>query len=237
MAGHLAGRGHLSVQLSEALLLWALFWQTLEWLRLKSESWPTSLSGWTQELPGPVAWLISPPCYQAVLYLQLSLIGLQTLAPTRLGWFALLASTVICQWRWRGNFNGGSDRMTVVLLLARVLPAPVGDLYAAVQLTLSYWVAGGAKLASAGWRNGSAMQDFLELYQAPPIPRRYHLGLSWAAMFWQLAFPLAWLGGPWLAFFSLTGLMFHLANWRLFGLNRFLWIWMAAYPCLWLSLP
>jgi uncharacterized protein YhhL (DUF1145 family) len=56
--------------------------------------------------------------------------------------------------------------------------------------------------------------------------------MAWGVILLELAFPLALLDARLLwAALSLAAL-FHLANALLFGLNRFLWTWLAAYPAL-----
>lgn len=59
---------------------------------------------------------------------------------------------------------------------------------------------------------------------------------SWAVILFELVFPLALLNQALLITALCVAGMFHLANARLFGLNRFLWFWVAAYPSiLWLQ--
>ena len=59
---------------------------------------------------------------------------------------------------------------------------------------------------------------------------------SWAVMLFEVLFPLGFADAR-LLWGALGGAAtFHLANACLFGLNRFLWFWIAAYPSiLWLQ--
>lgn len=149
--------------------------------------------------------------------------------------------------RFRGAFNGGSDYMTVLILLAlsiaqNPLLARAALAYIAVQTTLSYSIAGFSKLKSAAWRDGSALRAFLDLamerHGAPRAlvrqltsPRRSQL-LSVCIIAFECTFPFAWLGPRVCATYLALGLGFHLANNVVFGLNRFFFAWAAGYPAL-----
>jgi len=59
---------------------------------------------------------------------------------------------------------------------------------------------------------------------------------GWAVMLFELTFPLALLQREWLFAALLLAALFHIANACLFGLNRFVWAWIATYPALlWLQ--
>jgi len=58
------------------------------------------------------------------------------------------------------------------------------------------------------------------------------LGLSWTLMLFEMLFPLALLDATLLKAALAVAALFHLVDGCVFGLNRFLWIWLAAYPCL-----
>ena len=51
-------------------------------------------------------------------------------------------------------------------------------------------------------------------------------------MLFELLFPLALLDAGYLKAALVIAGLFHLVNGCVFGLNRFLWIWIAAYPSL-----
>jgi hypothetical protein len=60
--------------------------------------------------------------------------------------------------------------------------------------------------------------------------------MSWAVMLFELAFPFTLLTQTTLIIGLAIATTFHFANACLFGLNRFFWIWLAAYPSiLWLQ--
>lgn len=151
-----------------------------------------------------------------------------------------------------GPYNGGSDRMSLLTLicvcLAHLLPEPhwrkAALAYLAVQLVLSYVVSGGVKIINPEWRNGRALRDVF-LFSAYPVSEnlrrlegwpRLLLAMSWNVMLFELLFPLALITQPAVFVGLMIAAAFHLANACLFGLNRFFWAWLAAYPSiLWLQ--
>jgi hypothetical protein len=159
---------------------------------------------------------------------------------------ALLGLAILC--RFRGPYNGGSDRMSLLLLICllafhlapqrRWQEIAVG--YLAVQVVVSYAIAGWVKLANPDWRNGHAMRDVLQ-FSVYPVSESIHswadspiliLALSWTLMLFEILFPLALADAACLKTALVVAALLHLVNACIFGLNRFLWIWIAAYPCL-----
>ena len=154
-------------------------------------------------------------------------------------------------WLFQGPYNGGSDRMGLLILLcltaAHFLPGRGAELafgYLAAQTVLSYFMSGWVKLRNPAWRSGQALGDVFAFSAYPVSEGLRGLATRPALLLWasrgvigaEVAFPLALLSGPLLA--SALALMaaFHLANACLFGLNRFFWTWIAAYPSiLWLQ--
>jgi hypothetical protein len=150
--------------------------------------------------------------------------------------------------RFQGPYNGGSDRMSLLILcclcLTHWLPRErwqeIAFGYLALQLVLSYFISGWVKVVNPQWRNGRALRDVFEFsaYPASESLRRWAqrpqlmLGMSWAVMLFELLFPLALLSAPSLYAALPIAASFHFANACLFGLNRFFWIWIAAYPSL-----
>jgi hypothetical protein len=165
---------------------------------------------------------------------------------------ALALLSALALRRFRGPYNRGSDRMTLLALacisIARLAPSPhAAELalgYLALQLLLSYFVSGVAKLASAEWRAGRALIELFAVSSYPAseslrglarYPRALAL-LGYATLFFELAFPLALVDARALAVALVAAASFHLANAALLGLNRFVWAWLAAFPALiWLQ--
>ena len=161
--------------------------------------------------------------------------------------------------RYNGPFNGGSDRMSILVLCcvtcARITPflapqelvTPLQELalgYLAAQLILSYVISGLVKIVTVEWRSGRALCDVFA-FSAYPVsmslrgwaarPRLLWLA-GWAVMLFEIAFPLALLHPAALIAALTLAAAFHLSNALTFGLNRFFWIWLSAYPALiWLQ--
>ncbi|MGC3983181.1 MAG: HTTM domain-containing protein [Steroidobacteraceae bacterium] len=207
----------------ELLAGWALLQQSLEHCRAQAA----------------LRWLFVPRLLlAALLILQ---IQTQWVIP------ALLLLGLIMLHRFAGPYNGGSDRMTLLVLIclcaARLAPPRWQEIalgYLALQVVLSYFIAGWVKLRNPEWRNGRALRDVFE-FSAYPVsdglrrwadqPQLLYL-VSWAVMVFELLFPLALSSHTALLIALGIAASFHLANALLFGLNRFFWIWIATYPCL-----
>lgn len=161
----------------------------------------------------------------------------------------LLVIHLLTLWRWRGSFNGASDSMNFILLIAATLTlsfeqvpdaARVCCWFVTFHLLLSYYRSGYFKLKSSAWRSGLALKAFLQSPRYQPLPPLERLlgvrilatGLSWGAMLFEIGFPLALLGTKWAVPFMVLGALFHLFNIYALGLNRFFFAWLAAYPAL-----
>jgi len=242
---------------TERLTALAVLLQTIELLQLRRAWADGGIWRWAllapehRSLVAPVRWLLAQLLPERRFTL---LLGLRALAAMALGLgagrglapFLLVTQVAICV-RFRGTFNGGSDMLSVVLLgalsLAQLFEAsPAAQtaalLYIAVQLTLSYFMAGVAKLRHAEWRTGGALASFIGDYGAPrwlvlALDGKTRLTVSsWAVLGFECGFPLAWAGPRASALLVGLGLCFHLGAWLLFGLNRFVFVWAAAYPAL-----
>lgn len=165
---------------------------------------------------------------------------------------ALLGLAFLILRRFQGPYNGGADRMGLLALtclcVAHFAPTErwreyiIG--YLAAQLTLSYFLSGWVKVVNPAWRDGGALRDVF-WYSAYPVSEdlrrwadrpRILLAASWAVMLFELAFPLALISQATLIVALALAALFHLANACLFGLNRFVWTWIAVYPSiLWLQ--
>lgn len=217
-----------AVRLTEILLALALVQQSLE-----------HLSG--------------PPRDRALFAVRLALCGL-VLAGVAQPWplVGLAALSLLLLARFQGPYNGGSDRMGLLALwcltLSHLTPDPrwreLAFGYLAAQLTLSYFVSGWVKVVNPDWRSGRALAQVFR-FSAYPVaenlrvwaarPRVMAL-MSWAVMGFELVFPLTLLWTPALIAALAVAACFHLANACLFGLNRFFWTWLCAYPAiLWLQ--
>lgn len=162
--------------------------------------------------------------------------------------WALFCGLVWQLYVFRGPYNGGADKMAVLIatclglahLGGGTLWSELAIAYLAVQVVLSYVVSGWVKLCAAEWRQGVALRDVFAVSIYPVSgavqglagrPALLMLG-SWAVILFEMAFPFALLS-PFLLVCAMgAGAAFHLANAVLLGLNRFFWIWISAYPAL-----
>jgi hypothetical protein len=175
-----------------------------------------------------VVWIFHPALFIAFLFLSTWLIAI----------------------RFRGIFNGGSDSMTVLVALGLSIAQAFHDhplalkasfAFIAVHVTASYFLAGLSKLKNSEWRRGIALPIFFKTprYDSPPQILRELLEkpkiakhVSWMIMLFECSFPLAWTGPNVCIFYIALALIFHIVNYYVFGLNRFFFAWMSAYPAL-----
>lgn len=148
--------------------------------------------------------------------------------------------------KWNGTFNGGSDMMSLIIgsgLFISSLDAiwpplrQLGITYIGVHATFSYFIAGAIKLQTPDWRGGSGLPAFINssLYSNQNLSallskKSVSLGLSWLVMLFEITLPLALLNGQILAYYFAGAMAFHITNALIFGLNRFIWVWAAAWP-------
>jgi len=248
-----------ALRLTEALLGLSLLVQTLEHVWTRHALGPQGVWAWDvvrDEFAGLprlarvlLDALLGPSGLGGVLGLRaaaaLSLVVWGGLLPACVA----SATTALVCLRFRGLYNGGSDYMTVHVGLAVTVAHAVNQAptwvdgalgWIAIQTLLSYAVAGGIKLRSRAWRDGTALQGFLQCdrYATPALLRALiaHPGVARAASVAVIAFELsapavfclpsrtaalAWLG---------AALGFHVVNAWALGLNRFVFAWLAAYP-------
>lgn len=212
----------MAVRFAEILLGFAFFQQSLEFLR------GYGLEKKLAFIRAPLALLLMLGIYPAWIEA------------------ALLVTSLLLVKRFHGPYNGGSDTMSILVLLclwlANLAPSSMWQEialgYLALQLTLSYFQAGLVKIENSDWRSGNALREVFALTAYPVSESLRNLAskpqlllyASRAVIIGELLFPLALIHSTTLIIaLVLTG-MFHLANAILFGLNRFVWSWLAAYP-------
>ncbi|MDN3250953.1 hypothetical protein ACFW4O_33265 [Streptomyces mutabilis] len=113
--------------------------------------------------------------------------------------------------------------------------------YVALQSTMSYAIAGYAKLPSRIWRSGEALPGILrtesygdqsayQLAQRHPAIARMS---AHTVLFMECAFPVVFLAKGRPAPLMLASMAtFHLINARVMGLGRFVWAFTSTYPAL-----
>ncbi len=170
---------------------------------------------------------------------------------------ALVAFSAVCSLivPIRSRFGlDAADQVNVLvfggLTLVNVSPTPVTRSvylwFLLGQCCLAYGVAGVSKIVSQGWRNGTHLQDILNIrtYSYKTVARfaRAHPRLvrwaSWSVIGYECVFVLVLvLPAPYALAFVAAGLMFHLAIAVIMGLNDFVWAFASTYPAIlfWLT--
>lgn len=188
---------------------------------------------------------LQPEKTLGVIRLVLSLLLLMGFQPGLIEAGLLIIACVLL-YRFQGPYNGGSDCMSILVLLCLFLShiAPsvfwqqIALSYLVFQLTFSYFQSGYIKIINADWRSGQALTDVFAItaYPVSEHARRWAMSsqlmlvMSWLVIIFELLFPLSLLNHYTLVAALVIAASFHLANACLFGLNRFFWIWPAAYP-------
>lgn len=196
---------------------------------LATYSWPWRIL--KPEIPKLFFWIRN---HKLLHLLRLLLAAIAIYLPNPYVVFGLWLLTWGINVRWRGTFNGASDIFTFHILLAWLVSliwpqwTAAATLYIAVQLILSYFVAGLSKIQNIDWRNGRALSFFLR-QAGRDISHWSSLIGSWLIIGFELLFPLSVFAPmP----FVVAGAIFHLCVTYVFGLNRFFFVWLAAYPAL-----
>jgi Vitamin K-dependent gamma-carboxylase len=219
----------LAVRIAETILAFAIIQQSLEFIRGQS---PEKLLAWIR-----------------LILASFLLVGFLPV------WMesGLLLIAILLIKRFQGPYNGGSDTMTLLVLLCLWLSHLASIVftdtklwqeialgYLAIQLMLSYFQAGWVKVINPEWRSGKALENVFAFTAYPVSQSVRQLAktptlmfyMSWAVILFELIFPLAIFSSTALYAALFIAALFHLANACLFGLNRFFWIWPAAYPVL-----
>ena len=159
----------------------------------------------------------------------------------------LFGRTLLVSIRFRGSFNGGSDSMTLMTLIALIFATfatrthtvhVICLWFLALQVCRSFFASGFAKFKSAAWKDGSALRKLTTTsnYGVPDWIRsllkndRNSKYAGFAILGFELIFPLGLFNSGLAAVFVAIALLFHLANYFAFGLNRFTFAWLAVYP-------
>jgi len=161
-------------------------------------------------------------------------------------WFAFLIHLTLL----KGEFNGGSDYMAILvasaLLLLQILPEKMAKLpltYLCFQLIAAYFLAGLVKIKSTEWRQGKTLLMLIDSVHFNPHPAFIRfisipglsLTLGFMAIGFDLMFPLS-LNTAFTIPILFIGVFFHFFNFLFFGLNRFFFIFLSAYPLLYFYL-
>ena len=160
----------------------------------------------------------------------------------------LLIHSVYLLKYFKGPYNGGSDRMSLLITTCLSLIYFTNNFniqklvfgYLALQLVLSYFIPGLVKAFNREWWTGQVLKDVFEFSSFPASNQvrkiiHYPKLLCMAScliILFELAFPIVFINQDILMIGLCLALSFHIANSYLFGFNRFIWAWLAAYPSL-----
>ena len=219
------------------LLSLAMFIQALEifWLTRKASFFEI----WSDQNLSNEKWLISQKALKIVSLVQIVAACAGMVSP-QVSFFIILFFThlLICM-RFRGIFNGGSDMMTFVVLTGVIISlfgSDIGMVYIAVHTIYSYFKAGLAKVIHKEWRNGTALSAFFETSLFVDIrSMKANKILNWIVIIFELGIILLPFFPQLLWFYFAGAMIFHLINYYYFGLNRFFWIWLSAWPAVFYS--
>jgi hypothetical protein len=141
----------------------------------------------------------------------------------------------------------GSDRMTLVVLVACFLGRLGADAvslraavtFLAAEVALAYLVSGAYKAASPPWRSGAAVTMIVQTRMfgqrtIRTVLRRHSVlgrAMTYTVVCWESLFLVALIAPlPVCVALLAIGLGFHLGCAVVMGLNRFVWVFGAAYP-------
>jgi len=182
--------------------------------------------------------------------LGLSLAALAVVGYVHPGVVLLLFGTdLLIQLRHTGGLSGAFDMGLVTnggLLVATLFPSSefittAAILFIAAQGLLSYFIAGIAKLLGEEWRDGTAIEMIFSteswgddrVYELTErYPQTKLLG-SWTVIGFECLFPLVlFVDSQFVGAFFAVGILFHVANAVLMGINSFVLIFPATYPAI-----
>lgn len=250
-----------SIRALECLCAISLLIQTLEFLRLQSATRADGIWAWAiqrNELAHSNIWLQKLAAFlyrdrTHRLHLIIRAVAASSLffGASLVSCMLLFFSTLILLVRWRGAFNGGSDFMTLAVLmgllisqLAAIWVHPVmawkaGLWFITIQAISSYFVSGSVKLFDKHWRNGDALPFFINGAIFGPLKstslfysRWFAISASWAFILWECSFPIALAGPVWAMIWCAIAALFHFLVFWHFGLNRFFWAWLTTFPAI-----
>lgn len=199
-----------------------------------------------------IKFVYSDSFFTFLNYLKLFICIMLLLFP---GWiwilFLLIIHWVICV-RYRGTYNGGSDMMMTVVLIGSLFGlsnsikvAEFGVFFIAINLLNSYFIAGLVKIKNKDWLYGRALRYFI---LSSPYNQHSLLGLkkwvlgdqsnwwmrilSLLTIFFELTCPVVLFSTQVGFIYFIFAIGFHFFVFLTFGLNRFFWIWLSAWPSL-----
>lgn len=115
----------------------------------------------------------------------------------------------------------------------------IGLTFLAIQLIIAYATPGVLRLFEKGWKNGTHLLLITRqhtygnktLYEILKSNNRLRIAGSWAIVLFEFGILFAFLLPPgFLLLYLFVGIVFHLTNAIIMGLNIFPWAFVAVYP-------
>jgi hypothetical protein len=198
-------------------------------------------------------FIFSDKIFYQINFLQLVLAATYLIFPISNFFIVLFLTQLYNCIRFRGNFNGGSDMMTFVVLIGLLISyssenekvRKLGLIFISINLFYSYLKAGLVKIIHSEWRSGKALPIFLKRSAfadskkiANWLSRNLKLSaaLCWGVLFFELSFVFILFFNDLAYYYFLFAIFFHFILYLSFGLNRFFWVWLSAWPALLFSI-
>ena len=144
--------------------------------------------------------------------------------------------------RFRGTLNGGSDYITTSTLIGISLPYFIKDqeyahrcvlIYVGAMSSISYFVAGLAKIGQRPWWNGTAAQRFFAGHSLfSKLPTTLLIVMSISVIIWESLFFVIYIKPNLALPFLAIAFIFHFIVFVTHRLNRFIWAWFATFPAI-----
>ncbi len=249
--------GAVAISFISQLVAFSVILQSLELLCISREFKEDGLYPWSilrLEYPRGIREFFSPffshPSFIFLIVVQLILSLWLFFQPAFFVCSSLFFTALFINIRFRGTFNGGSDKITMISLLALSIATwnplsnflmVIGLGFLAFHSVTSYVFAGFAKLKEPSWRKGTVLSDLLRLphYPVPNKIRQWVIlrpgllrVLTLFILGFECLFPLIFYHQTLAFIFLSMAFTFHILNVWLFGLNRFLFAWIATYPAI-----
>lgn len=214
--------------------------QTIEMLMIQKMTW--SRDPWSRQNQ---SWRQQVLVLILLLRLMAALLGV--IMPSALSAGVMLVASLWLVYHYDGLFNGSSDVLAIQVLGACLVASlwpqfeKASLIFVAVQSLMSYFVAGLSKAWRKEWLTGTALYQILRHSNACQISQLRTfllnrpglvLSASIAVIAFECLFPIVLVKPDLVWIFLILGVLFHLGNFMIFGLNRFFFVWMATYPAI-----
>lgn len=218
----------------------AMALQTIEMLMIQRMAW--ARDPWSSQNQ---SWRQQILVLMLLLRLMAALVGI--IMPSASSAGVMLVSSFWLVYHYGGLFNGSSDVMAIQVLgaclVASIWPQfeKASLIFVAVQSLMSYFVAGLSKAWRKEWFTGKTLDQILRYSNACQTSQLRTfllnrpvliLSASIAVIAFECLFPMVLLKPDLVGMFLALGVIFHLGNFMIFGLNRFFFVWMATYPAI-----